>query len=897
MISFLPDLAMPKYGARYGASAAKHAGGVLPSIMGLLEPETGDWLLLRYLYQPDSKSPQDRLRLFIRVHAGDKVAGKFQFPGEHLLKEFYSWTPVAPDQIGLGFQEETAPLFVVDRNEELLHDPEKDLLHYAPVAFLEGQPTLADGLNIDALFHSLTVPCLVDISARPLELTDAVGQALLSLLRDLDRHASAFDPERRDAGSIEDLSRQHDLLAARHRDFYQQYFDTLYSGRICEFGIRVMSADKREGALVARSLAEALGAGGKARVRERPSGKTPLRMAVRAGEHFVEQSKLANGAVCFSDRLAGVPKRLQTTVEEQFLRATELSHLCFLADMQTAGRMLTLPTSDGLYLRTIRIESEMRGVRLDGKEKQGLIEIGAEAERPSNLAVGLDQAQKHLFVAGVTGSGKTTTILNILQQLWEKHQVPFLVLEPAKSEYRILADGGGKLAKDLRIYSPGNERLSPFRFNPLEVPSGVTVEEHISALEACFAGAIPMSGGPLPSLISEAIVRCYEEAGFSLGDEESKGRPWPTMKTLVSAAKKIMDNRGYVGEVKANLQTAIDVRLNSLCQRSVGRMFSFSHSFPTLDELMRWPTILEMDALNLDQQNLLMLFLLNSVRERLARQGPSKGLKHVIVLEEAHNLIGVQSAKGQVSEDFADPRGHAARFLVRMLAEIRAFGEGIMVVDQSPAAIAPEVLKNTAVKIVHRTVSEDDRDALAAAMLMDKYAHEELARLEVGEAFAYNEQLYRPVRVRSPYAIEGMNRPDDLTLAKSFASADWYQASQERRLDNMQRKLEQLRKMLREALVASIRQSQNIQSAKDARNWQASLLTLVEQARVKSKQIISDAMLDRGLSGRATDIGNHHLEQMQELVVAASKQIPRRNYAAKKQKREAGTTAGTRKKD
>ena len=309
------------------------------------------------------------------------------------------------------------------------------------------------------------------------------------------------------------------------------------------------------------------------------------------------------------------------------------------------------------------------------------------------------------------------------------------------------------------------------------------------------------------------------------------------------------------------------------------------HSFPSPDELMRWPTILEMDALNLDQQNLLVLFLLNSIRERLTRQGPAKGLKHVIVLEEAHNLIGVQSAQGRVSEDFADPRGHAARFLVRMLAEIRAFGEGIMVVDQSPAAIAPEVLKNTAVKIVHRTVSEDDRDALAAAMLMDKYAHEELARLEVGEAFAYNEQLYRPVRVRSPYAIEGMTRPDDLTLGKSFASAAWYQASQERRLDNLQRKLEQLRYALRKGLVASLREAKHPEFGKDVRTWHDSLLVLVEQFRLKSKQIIADAMLDRALSDSATKIGNSHLERIRELELEAAKQIPRRKYAAKKQKR------------
>jgi hypothetical protein len=787
----------------------------------------------------------------------------------------------AKESLG-GMDPGAGPLFVVQREEEIFHEAENDVLYFAPLPFQAGLSGVADSMNLDVLLNSLQEPCIIDIMVKPSELTSDEGQALLLNLRELDRHASAFDPERRDTGLIEDLARQRDLLASRHRDFYQQYFDALYSGRIYEFGIRVSSLDRREGGLVARSIGEALSPGGRACVALRDTHASESKEALVRCEYFVEKFALSSGELCYSERIAHAPEKLQATLEDQFNRAAQLSRLCCLSDAEGMKRMLQLPTSEGVYLRTIRIESEMRAVVHKADRGASRIAFGVEAERPGEMELELDQMQKHIFVAGVTGSGKTTTILSILTQLWEKHRVPFLVLEPVKSEYRVLADGKGDVAKYLRVYSPGNERLSPFRFNPLEVPLGVTVEEHISALETSFAGAIPMSGGPLPSLISEAIVACYESAGFRLGDADVFGKPWPTMQTLVQAAGRIMERRGYVGEVKANLQTAIDVRLKSLCQRSVGRMFSFEHSFPSVDELLKHPTILEMDSLNLDQQNLLVLFLLTSIRERLTRQGPSKELKHIIVLEEAHNLIGVQSSQGRVSEDFADPRGHAARFVVRLLAEIRAFGTGIMVVDQSPAAIAPEVLKNTSVKIVHRTVSEDDRDALAAAMLMDKYGHEELARLEVGDAFVYHERLYRPTRVSCRNATAELSRPYDVTLLKKLIPADWFTDGQVARLAQLTKRLDRLLTMLRCALVGSIKQLHLKEARNSRREWREKLHNAISQALVKLDSIISDAMLDRTIRSIVSRLCEDYKARMENLLRDVSKQIEEASNGTKK---------------
>ena len=885
-IPFLPDLSMPKYKARYGTEALTRACGAVADLIGLLDSTDGEWSLLRYLYLPNAHHPQDRLQVFLRIHTakGQRREGNFAY-GQHLLNEFYKSRESSAQEALGGLDVDQGSLFLVQRAEEVLHDPEDDLLYYAPLPTPARLPAVVESMNLDVLLHSLQAPCIIDLAAKPTGMTSDEGLALVMMIKDLDRHASAFDPERRDSGLMENLVKQRDVLASRHRDFYQQYFDALYSGRIYECAIRVFSRDRREGALVARSLGEALSPGGRAALLERDSRCAEAWKAVAGCEYALETFETAAGETCYSERLARVPNKLQTTLGEQYNRAAELSRLCSLYDTESVKRLLQLPGSDGVYMRTIRIESELRAVRPDTNAIAPSISFGVEAERPGQIEIGLDQMQKHLFIAGVTGSGKTTTILGILSELWEKHQVPFLVLEPAKSEYRLLADGKGDLSKQIRVYSPGNERLSPFRFNPLEVPPGVTVEEHISSLETSFAGAIPMSGGPLPSLISEAIVACYEIAGFRLSDSDIAGKAWPTMKALVQAASRIMESRGYMGEVKANLQTAIDVRLKSLCQRSVGRMFSFDHSFPSVDELLKYPTILEMDSLNLDQQNLLVLFLLTSIRERLTRKGPYNGLRHVIVLEEAHNLIGVQSAQGKVSEDFADPRGHAARFVVRLLAEIRAFGEGIIVVDQSPAAIAPEVLKNTSVKIVHRTVSEDDRDALAAAMLMDKYAHEELARLEVGNAFVYHEQLYRPTLVQCHNTTAEFSRPDDSTIRRHLASRTWFEDGQCARLQTLCRRLSTVESALADSLARLLKLIRE-QSVTPGGNTAAGKLAidLSNAARAKLKAIIADALLDKTLRARVKELEDLYTNRIASLFEAASKQIEEYAHEPQKQK-------------
>ncbi len=404
-------------------------------------------------------------------------------------------------------------------------------------------------------------------------------------------------------------------------------------------------------------------------------------------------------------------------------------------------------------------------------------EGNAPVYMPDNLLT------KHMFVAGVPGSGKTTAIFNLLVQLFGKG-IPFLVIEPGKSEYRQLKMLGNhpdpmirNLASELRIYTPGKEEVSPFRFNPFQFSEGITTGEHISQLLTCFEASMPL-GGPLQALLSESVEAVYENRKRHKKRDQQL-TDFPVMNDLVDAARAIMATKGYVGEVRSNLAAAIDVRLSSLTRLIMGNIFNCRQSMPSITELLKHPTVIEVQNLNTFQSCLLVLFLLTSIWEeiKITRQY-SRDLKHVTVIEEAHNIVG-RSDNAHPSEDFADPKVYAAEFVVRMLAEIRAMGEGIIIADQLPTAVAASVVKTTGTKLAHRLVSLNDREDLGGAMLLEKFQMEEIARLEPGQAYYYTEGLYAPRQIvgldANQYLDFRNNRlPDNNTLMSVIKEQKWF---------------------------------------------------------------------------------------------------------------------------
>ena len=361
-----------------------------------------------------------------------------------------------------------------------------------------------------------------------------------------------------------------------------------------------------------------------------------------------------------------------------------------------------------------------------------------------------DNLSKHVFVAGVPGSGKTRTCLYLLSQFWREHGTPWLVLEPSmKSEYRALLRSS--LGAELRIFTAGDESVSPLRLNPMEVPNGVHVQTHIGGLATLFKAAFAMEA-PMPYVLDDAIHRVYEDRGWDLvlGTHPSGGPACqPTLADLLETCNKVVFELGYDNQVKANIHAALRTRLTSLMRGAKGRMLNVRQSIP-MEDLLSLPTVIEFAAIGDDDEKAFLLgcILLKLAQHRQVQGQATDGLRHVTLIEEAHRLL--RNVPETMGTAIANPRRQAVETFSNMLAELRTYGEGLVVVDQMPSKLVPDVIRNSGIKVVHRLVAEEERKIVGGAMSLNEPQTGFLSSLPAGQAIVYADGTTNACRVRIP---------------------------------------------------------------------------------------------------------------------------------------------------
>jgi DNA helicase HerA-like ATPase len=351
-----------------------------------------------------------------------------------------------------------------------------------------------------------------------------------------------------------------------------------------------------------------------------------------------------------------------------------------------------------------------------------------------NLQLSKKQLTQHLLICGVPGSGKTNTSLYLLERLWSSYQIPWLVLEPAKTEYRGLG-AVPSLRDDLLIFSLGEERVAPFRFNPFELPVGINLDSHQGALIDLFSVSMSM-WGPLPNVVEQLIQEAYKRKGFTTMGDNSQLVP-PCFSDVANLVSEIVPRLGYKKETTDEISAAISVRLNRFRRGGLGRMLDTTRSIP-FDELMQKPVILEMSQItNSDDRAFIMGLLLNRCYQYwTARRHEATGeLKHLLLVEEAHNLLGKVAESGD--QETANPKAKAVKNFANMLAEVRGFGQGIAIAEQNPDGLVADVMVNTNTKLAHRTVEGRNREALGRSMLLTPQQEKSLASLSVGQMLYY----------------------------------------------------------------------------------------------------------------------------------------------------------------
>ncbi len=368
------------------------------------------------------------------------------------------------------------------------------------------------------------------------------------------------------------------------------------------------------------------------------------------------------------------------------------------------------------------------------------------------------QLSKHVFLAGMPGSGKTNTMMYLISEM-HKAGIPVLVLEPAKKEYRSLTAVPGM--EDISLFSPCANSMFPIHINPFEFPRGMKLADHINRLFDIFNGTFQLDP-PFPMLLTEGIQNCYEKLLWLPGMVNRGELEYPTMRMLYSEIEKLFDKYQYEDEVRKNLQSVLQVRIGSLMAREMGDIFDVEKSTFAPEMWMEQSAVIEMSSLGTAPSNFMILTLMTLIRETLDIQAydPQQyGNKprHMIFLEEAHNLIANTSVQAPGG---LDPKVAATAYITRMLAEVRALGEGIVIADQLPTAMAPEVVKNTSLKFGLRLTSQDERELLGQTMSADAVQMERMGILTPGQCLVSYEGLQKPFELQIP-EFKGDSAIDD----------------------------------------------------------------------------------------------------------------------------------------
>ena len=369
----------------------------------------------------------------------------------------------------------------------------------------------------------------------------------------------------------------------------------------------------------------------------------------------------------------------------------------------------------------------------------GDIEFGKLKSSSNNDSIGLTlkDLAKHMLVVGTPGSGKTTFSVGLLDRLWKEHHIPFLVIEPAKNEYRALVQS----IPELQVFTPGKNFISPFVFNPFVPPKNVKLETYKSTLKTAFAAGVSMSS-PLDKIFEDTINNCYSDFRwldtYTVAD---KGRIF-NITDFIKCFQETFDEIGYTGDAR-NIGRAGIVRLKSLVN-----LFDNYFSIP-IEDILTKPTIIELAAIeNSDQKALIIALLLLSILAYVnANYVGEGGLRNFILLEEAHVLLDSSSGGG---EGAANPAAIAQGLVKRMLAEIRSYGVGLAIADQSPRKVGIDIVALTDIKVAFRLVEGQDKQILADSTSMTDLHIARLAKLKPGEAFLFFNRLDEPEEIITP---------------------------------------------------------------------------------------------------------------------------------------------------
>ena len=372
----------------------------------------------------------------------------------------------------------------------------------------------------------------------------------------------------------------------------------------------------------------------------------------------------------------------------------------------------------------------------------------------NKILLDISKFTEHILITGTTGVGKSTALRSLIHQLHD-HGIKWCVVEPAKSEYNILSQLSSEEMPVICFdFSPKGKIP---RWNPLSFPNGISLADHVDRFCAVLNAAFPMYAS-MPQLLEKAVYMAYEENGWNLLTSTctNRNKQFPTFVDVVGCVKHVLEQANYSGETRSNFEAALGARLESLCRGPLGLAFNSPESDSLSPEVL-WETCCVINLSNLgstEKKAVVMGFLLVALQEWRQIMGTSDSLRHLMVFEEAHNLLRSSEVK---SGDMGNAQSQSIEFFANAIAEMRSYGQGFCVVDQSVSSLDPSVIKNTNTRISFRAPDAADRAVLGGSLSLNEEQNAYLARMANHIAVIKQSDWLEPVLCKiKPFVSESV---------------------------------------------------------------------------------------------------------------------------------------------
>ena len=403
-----------------------------------------------------------------------------------------------------------------------------------------------------------------------------------------------------------------------------------------------------------------------------------------------------------------------------------------------------------------------------------------------NISVKLDLQSlcSHTFITGSTGTGKSNLIYNILNDIRSEYNRHFLVIEPAKGEYKNVFGG----YRDVSVYGTNPMYTELLRINPFSFSPYISVLEHIDRLVEIFNACWPMYAA-MPAVLKDGIEQVYRDKGWMFANPSYYSTDFPTFADLIRVLPEIMDSSLYSADTKSDYSGALITRVKSLTNGINGTIFC-SDTEISGEELFDRNVIVDISRVGSSEtKSLIMGILIMKLQEYRMKPGVmNESLRHVTVIEEAHNLL--RRTSFAQSQEGANLQGKSVEMLTNAIAEMRTYGEGFIIADQAPELLDEAVIRNTNTKIVLRLPNEADCQLVGKALaLKDEQIHE-LSKLPAFVAAVYQNDWVEAVLCKSerfeggkPYSFEpkDYNAPLRRFIAVLFGMNDYTELNAEER--------------------------------------------------------------------------------------------------------------------